>query len=58
MRDKIFIAAIAVILPVMLFGASTGKITGVVKDIETGSPLPGANIMLDGTVYEIGRAHV
>jgi len=51
MRDKIFIAAIAVILPVMLFGASTGKITGVVKDIETGSPLPGANIMLDGTVY-------
>ena len=50
-REIIIIAVIAILLPVMLFGASTGKITGVVKDVETGSPLPGANIMLDGTIY-------
>ncbi|MCK5331976.1 MAG: TonB-dependent receptor, partial [Candidatus Marinimicrobia bacterium] len=51
MREKFFITTIAILLPVMLFGASTGKVTGVVKDTETGSPLPGANIMLEGTIY-------
>jgi hypothetical protein len=29
--------------------ATTGKIKGVVRDAQTGEPLPGANVVLDGT---------
>ncbi len=32
-----------------LFAATTGKITGVVKDTDTGDPLPGANVVIQGT---------
>jgi len=36
------------------WGAVSGKIIGMVKDVETGDPLPGANIYLKGT--SIGAA--
>ncbi|MBX7150846.1 TonB-dependent receptor [bacterium] len=36
-------------LPANLFSGTTGKITGIVKDKETGDALPGVNIILDGT---------
>ncbi|NUM82076.1 TonB-dependent receptor [bacterium] len=36
-------------VPVNLFSGTTGKITGIVKDKETGDALPGVNIILDGT---------
>jgi len=32
-----------------VFAGTTGKITGVVKDADTGEPLPGANIIVKGT---------
>ncbi len=32
-----------------LFSGTTGKITGIVKDTQSGEPLPGANILLEGT---------
>ncbi len=32
-----------------VFGGITGKVAGVVKDAETGDPLPGANVVLEGT---------
>ena len=32
-----------------LVAAPTGKISGVVKDASTGEPLPGANVIIDGT---------
>ena len=32
-----------------LFAGTTGKINGVVKDADTGEPLPGANVLIDGT---------
>ncbi|RMG34879.1 MAG: carboxypeptidase-like regulatory domain-containing protein, partial [Methanobacteriota archaeon] len=32
-----------------VFAATTGKITGVVKDAETGEPLPGVNVVIQGT---------
>ncbi|MDZ7355157.1 MAG: carboxypeptidase-like regulatory domain-containing protein, partial [candidate division KSB1 bacterium] len=32
-----------------LVASSTGKIVGVVKDAQTGEPLPGANVFLQGT---------
>ncbi|MGH7450725.1 MAG: carboxypeptidase-like regulatory domain-containing protein, partial [bacterium] len=37
------------ILPALLFAGTTGKISGKVVDRETKEPLPGANIILDGT---------
>ncbi len=33
----------------LLFAGQTGKIAGVVKDKSTGEPLPGANVMIEGT---------
>ena len=32
------------------FAAVTGKISGVVTDAETGEPLPGVNVIVEGTV--------
>ena len=53
MCDQIKI--IAVCLLVSLFsvaqGQTTGKLTGLVTDISSGDPLPGANIILDNTQY-------
>ena len=46
------IAAIALyvlILPTIIFGSVTGKIKGRVTDAETGEPITGVNVMLEGT---------
>ncbi len=43
------VALVAFLAPVNLFAGTNGKITGVVKDKETGDPLPGVNIILEGT---------
>jgi hypothetical protein len=37
------------LLPVFLFAQSSGKIAGVVVDKSTGDPLPGVNVILEGT---------
>lgn len=34
-----------------LFGQETAKISGVVTDAETGEPLPGANVIIQGTSF-------
>ncbi len=49
----------------IVFGATTGKIVGTVKDSQTGESLPGANVILQGTaigaatniegIYEISK---
>jgi outer membrane receptor protein involved in Fe transport len=39
------------LLPLALFAGDTGKITGRVVDKETGNPLPGVNVILEGTSY-------
>ena len=31
------------------YAATTGKIQGTVRDAQTGEPLPGANVVIDGT---------
>ncbi|MBN2001207.1 TonB-dependent receptor [candidate division KSB1 bacterium] len=36
-------------LPFLLMAGTTGKISGIIQDAETGEPLPGCNIILDGT---------
>lgn len=49
MFKKVFLVSVLLILlPTLLF-AQAGKLRGVVTDKETGDPLPGANIILEGT---------
>ena len=35
----------------LLMAATTGKIAGVVTDASTGEPLPGVNVMIQGTEW-------
>ena len=44
---KILVAMLLVIS--IAFAGTTGKISGVVRDADTGDPLPGANVLLSGT---------
>ncbi len=50
MLKKILFIILLIMLPVSLFAGVTGKITGVVKDKETGEPLIGANVVIEGTL--------
>ncbi|MFZ5515987.1 MAG: TonB-dependent receptor [Candidatus Zhuqueibacterota bacterium] len=38
------------LIPMMVLGDVTGKISGLVVDAESGDPLPGANVIIDGTM--------
>ncbi|UCH63363.1 MAG: carboxypeptidase-like regulatory domain-containing protein [Fidelibacterota bacterium] len=54
---------IVALLGTWVFGATTGKIAGVVSDSETGEPLPGANVLIEGTNFgaaadEEGRYYI
>jgi carboxypeptidase-like protein/TonB-dependent receptor-like protein len=47
MRLKLFIFLILTLLvPYLLQATTTGKITGIVKDVNSGEPLPGVNIII------------
>ncbi len=48
-RLLIIVWAISLTAPVLLRAGVTGKIAGAVTDRETGEPLIGVNVMLDGT---------
>ena len=50
---KLFVLTFCLIFvfPLIVFSGTTGKLTGVVIDSETKSPLPGANVMIDGTTF-------
>ena len=37
------------IAPSFIYGGTTGKISGTVRDATTGEPLPGCNVMIEGT---------
>ncbi|MCB0730468.1 MAG: TonB-dependent receptor [Ignavibacteriae bacterium] len=45
----IIIAMMFLFLPVLTFSQTTGKIAGTVTDAETGEPLIGVNILIEGT---------
>ena len=45
----IFIASLLFFRPQTSYSGVTGKIRGIVKDKETGEPLPGANVIIQGT---------
>jgi len=50
-KKFLLVCSIVFLLPTtFVYSATTGKLMGVVKDSETGDPLPGANIILDGTM--------
>ena len=44
------VLAIALLAPTFALGGTTGKIAGFVKDKETGDPLPGVSVTIEGTM--------
>ncbi len=49
MLKRVLLLSLLLMIPVCLFSATTGKIIGVVVDQATGEPLPGANVLIEGT---------
>jgi hypothetical protein len=39
------------LIPIFLFGQESGKIAGTVQDAQTGEPLSGANVLVEGTSF-------
>ncbi len=48
-RTRILGITLGLIFPLLCLGSTTGKISGIITDYQTGEPLPGANITLEGT---------
>jgi len=48
-RTILTIALIAILIPVLIFAANTGKIKGIITDKDTGQPVAGASVQLVGT---------
>ncbi len=49
MLKRVLILSLMVLLPLLAFSATTGKLIGTVVDKETGEALPGANVVVEGT---------
>jgi outer membrane receptor for ferrienterochelin and colicin len=49
MFKKLFILMFILTIVPAVFAGTTGKIAGVVKDKQTGEPLPGVNVLIQGT---------
>jgi len=51
MQSKLLLMMIfsSILIVTSIFSATTGKIAGVVKDAQTGEPLPGVNVVIVGT---------
>jgi len=49
MKLKVISSILFFLLPIICFAGTTGKIAGVVTDKSTGEPLPGVNILIEGT---------
>jgi len=49
LKKMLVILLILTAIPLFVFGQSVGKIAGVAKDKSTGEPLPGVNIIVEGT---------
>ncbi len=48
-RKFLFVALLSLLAFPSAVVAQTGRITGIVRDADTGSPLPGANVVIAGT---------
>jgi hypothetical protein len=51
MSKRLLPIFVVLFLASSLFGQETAKVSGVVTDAETGEPLPGANVIIQGTSY-------
>lgn len=40
-----------IFMPAIIFAGTTGKLSGTIKDAQTGEPIVGANVILEGTDY-------
>ena len=49
MKKKFLLSILLVLIPTLVFSGVVGKIAGTVKDAQTGEPLIGVNIVLEGT---------
>ena len=49
MMKRAFLAIFFLVIPALVFSGVTGKIAGRVIDMDSGEPLPGANVMINGT---------
>lgn len=49
LKRVLFVLAAAIVPVTLCWAGTTGKISGVVKDMQTGEPLIGANIIIEGT---------
>ena len=49
MLKRVLVLSLVILLPVMVFSATTGKVIGTVVDKTTGEALPGANVTIEGT---------
>lgn len=49
MFKKLILLLLVILVPMFVYAGTTGKIAGVVKDKSTGEPLPGVNIIIEGT---------
>lgn len=45
------ILSLILLLPFFVFAGTTGKLAGTIKDAQTGEPLVGANVMIEGTNF-------
>ena len=50
-REMLFVVLLFVMCTSMLMAQTTGKVSGTVTDAESGSPLIGANVILEGTSF-------
>lgn len=50
-RRVLLVLVLAVAVPALVFAGTTGKIRGQVTDNETGEPLIGANVLVQGTTF-------
>ena len=49
MFKKMLFLLLAFTIPLLVLGQTTGKLTGVVSDKNTGEPLPGVNVTIEDT---------
>lgn len=45
------ILSLMLLLPLFIYAGTTGKLAGTIKDAQTGEPLVGANVIIEGTSF-------
>jgi outer membrane receptor protein involved in Fe transport len=49
LKKLVILCLVTAFIPMFVYAATTGKIAGVITDQSTGEPLPGVNILVEGT---------